>query len=55
MQIRRLIVEVDEGARKERGLHDERGSRPAAQLETQAAPGHGRAGEVPGNWPYLAI
>jgi len=52
MEIRRLMMEVEEG---EGGLHDERRYRPAAQLETRTGPDRGQAGEVTGNWPYLAI
>lgn len=57
MQIRRLIVEVDDRARNEGGIRDERGSRPAVQFETRTGTDahDGQAGDVPGNWPYLAI
>jgi hypothetical protein len=58
MQMRRLMVEVDEGACNEGGLRDERGSRPAAPLDIRTGADradHGQAGEDPGNWPYLAI
>jgi len=59
MQIRRLMMEVDEGvrsgARNEAGLHGERGSQSAAQIETRTGPDRGQTGEVTGNWPYLAI
>lgn len=55
MQMRCLIMEVDEGARNEGGLRDERGSRPAARLDIRTDADRGQAGEVPGNWPYLAM
>jgi hypothetical protein len=54
MQMRRLMMEVDEGARNESGLGDERGSRPAARLDIRTGD-RGQTGEDPGNWPYLAI
>ena|ERR1700722_2561188 len=55
MQMRRLMMEVDEGARSEDALRDERGSRPAARQDIRTVAGRGQAGEDPGNWPYLAI
>ena len=58
MQMRRLMVEMDEGARKEGGLRADRGSRPAARLDIRTGAeraDRGQAGEDPGNWPYLAI
>jgi hypothetical protein len=57
MQMRRLMMEMDEGARSEGGIRDERGSRPARlDIRTGAdRADHGQAGEDPGNWPYLAI
>jgi hypothetical protein len=55
MQMRRLMMEVDEGAGNEDGLRDDRGSRPAVRLEIRTGADRSAAGEVPGNWPYLAI
>jgi len=55
MQMRRLMMEVDEGARNEGGLRADRGPRPAARLDIRAGADRGQTGEDPGNWPYLAI
>ena len=55
MQMRRLMMEVDEGARSEDALRDECGSRPAARPDIRTVADRGQAGEDPGNWPYLAI
>jgi len=54
-QMRRLMMEVDEGARNEGGLRDEGGSLPAARLDIRTGADRSQAGEVPANSPYLAI
>ena len=55
MQMRRLMMEVDEGARNEGGLREERGSGPLRGSTSRTGADRGQAGEVPGNWPYLAM
>jgi len=54
-EVDELMMEVDEGAGNEDGLRDDRGSRPAVRLEIRTSADRSPAGEVPGNWPYLAI
>jgi hypothetical protein len=55
LQMRRLMMEMDEGAGNEDGVRDDRGSRPVVRLEIRTGADRSPAGEVPGNWPYLAI
>jgi len=49
------MTEVDEGARSEDALRDERGARSAVPPDIRTGADRDHAGEDPGNWPYLAI
>jgi len=49
-RLRRLMKEVEHGARQERGSHA-----PAAATELLTAARRDDADAVPGNWPYLAF